>query len=46
MSYLGVEMYDQWQECLLEESVRREERESRRNRRRNKQERKLMKLQR
>jgi hypothetical protein len=42
--YLGTEMYNQWQDCLITAERRREEREQRREYRRAKKERKLLKL--
>ena len=46
LHYLGEEMYKNWQESLLEESLHKERHEERRRARREKRERKLMKLQR
>mmetsp|Transcript_12945 Transcript_12945/g.18322 ORF Transcript_12945/g.18322 Transcript_12945/m.18322 type:complete len:367 (+) Transcript_12945:2-1102(+) len=46
LSYLGNEMYSQWQDCLEEEALRREEREKRHTLRREITERKLLKLER
>lgn len=45
-SYLGDEMYRQWQESLIEEACRKERREARREARIKRNERKLIKLQR
>jgi hypothetical protein len=44
LRYLGTEMYNQWQDCLITDERRREEREQRREYRRAKKERKLLKL--
>lgn len=46
LAYLGSEMYNQWQDCLEEEALRREEREKRQEMRRDRQEGKLLKLER
>jgi hypothetical protein len=46
LNYLGEEMYNSWQECLLEESRRKELHEERQRARLEKRERKLIKLQR
>ena len=45
-SYLGNEMYSQWQDCLVEESRRKEIRKARREMRMKRNERRLLKLQR
>jgi len=44
LSYLGSDMYSQWQDCLLKEETRRQEREQRREIRRARNERKLLKM--
>jgi hypothetical protein len=46
MNYLSREMYDQWQACLLEEKLRKEERKQRHEYRRKQKEIKLLNLQR
>ena len=45
-SYLGSEMYRQWQDSLVDESLQKERREARRERRAKKKDRKLLRLQR
>lgn len=46
LPYLGHEMYTQWQQCLQDDSIRRERHEKRKEKRRRLKERKLLQLQR
>ena len=43
--YLGKEMYEQWQDCLVEEKIRKDEKEHRIKERQQRKEEKLIKLQ-
>jgi hypothetical protein len=46
INYLSRDMYDQWQSCLLDEKIRKDERNKRREYRRKQKELKLLNLQR
>jgi len=43
LNYIGLEMYNQWQSCLIEDDLRRKEHEARKRSRQDRKERKLIK---
>lgn len=45
IDYLGNEMYEQWQSCLMDEKIRNDEKEERKEHRQHRKEEKFLKLQ-